>query len=125
MVNIKIVSSVKEIDSDKKLVYQFQKLLEEHFSKIHSVNKYATLLNTTEKKLSVLCKKYLGQSPLQIIHTRLILETKRILLFETISHKETAYNLGFDSAASFSQFIKNKTGYSPSELHLHLVEIHK
>jgi len=115
----------KEMDSNKKILYQFLSLLEEHFTTNHSVNKYASLLNTTEKKLSVLSKKYLGKSPLQIIHARLILETKRILLFETISYKEIAYNLGFDSAGSFSQFIKNKTGYNPSELHAHLVEIHK
>ena len=83
------------------------------------------LLNTTEKKLSVISKKYLGLSPLQVIHDRLLLEAKRILLFENSSHKEIAFHLGFDSPASFSLFIRNKTGYSPSELNLQLVNIHK
>jgi AraC family transcriptional activator of pobA len=89
------------------------------------VQQYAALLKTTEKKLSSITKKYLGMNPLQVIHNRLLLEAKRILLFEDTSHKEIAFRLGFDSPASFSQFIKNKTGSSPSELHAHLVNIHK
>ncbi|MFY9309784.1 MAG: AraC family transcriptional regulator [Bacteroidia bacterium] len=119
-------SSLKpDISGDKKLLYQFLMLLEEHFHETHTVTKYAARLNTTEKKLSALTNKHMGLSPLQVIHSRLVLETKRILLFENISHKEIAFLLGFDSAANFSLFIKNKTGYSPSELYTHLVEIHK
>jgi len=125
LLNENTTNEIIEQGTDKKLLYQFQLMLEENFSSIHSVSKYASLLNSTEKKLSLLTKKYMGASPLQLIHARLILEIKRILLFEDASHKETAFNLGFDSAATFSQFIKNKTGYTPSELHSQLVEIHK
>jgi AraC family transcriptional activator of pobA len=48
-----------------------------------------------------------------------------MLLFEDTSHKEIAFHLGFDSPATFSAFIKNKTGHSPSELSKQLAEIHK
>jgi AraC family transcriptional activator of pobA len=51
-------------------------------------------------------------------------EAKRLLLFEKGSHKEIAYDLGFDSPTSFSAFIKTKTGLSPSELSKQLSEIH-
>ena len=66
-------------------------------------------------------KNYIGQ----VIHNRILLEAKRLLLFEEITHKEISYQLGFDSPPSFSAFIKSKTGYSPSELTQHLAEIHK
>lgn len=115
----------QDISSDKNLLYQFLLLLEDHFFENHSVTKYASLLNTTEKKLSALTNKHMGLSPLQVIHSRLVLETKRILLFESTSHKEISFKLGFDSAANFSLFIKNKTGYNPSDLSVHLAEIHK
>ena len=114
-----------EATGDRKLLFEFQHLLEEQYLENHVVGRYAELLNTTEKKLSTLTKKYLGLSPLQVIHNRILLEAKRLLLFEGSSHKEIAFQLGFDSPASFSLFIKNKTGFSPSELNLQLVNIHK
>ncbi|MDQ3110205.1 MAG: helix-turn-helix transcriptional regulator [Bacteroidota bacterium] len=113
------------VSDERQLLFEFQHFLEEQYLENHSVQQYAALLNTTEKKLSTITKKYLGMNPLQVIHNRLLLEAKRILLFEDTSHKEIAFRLGFDSPASFSQFIKNKTGSSPSELHAHLVNIHK
>lgn len=113
------------LSEDRKILFEFQHLLEEQYLENHSVQQYAGLLKSTEKKLSAITKKYLGMNPLQVIHNRLLLEAKRILLFEDTSHKEIAFRLGFDSPASFSQFIKNKTGSSPSELHAHLVNIHK
>lgn len=113
------------ISDDQQLLFHFQQLLEEQFMHNKNVQEYISLARTTEKKLAAATKKYTGLSPLQVIHNRILLEAKRILLFEDTSHKEIAFRLGFDSPASFSQFIKNKTGYSPSELSAHLVEIHK
>ena len=113
------------LSGEKKTLFNFQQFLEEQFHENHQVGKYAALLSTTEKKLSAITKKFLGQSPLQVIHNRVLLEAKRLLLFEDTSHKEIAFQLGFDSPASFSLFIKNKTGYTPSELNLHLVNFHK
>ena len=114
-----------ETSADHKILFGFQHLLEEQFLQNHLVSRYAALLNITERKLSTITKKYLGLSPLQVIHDRLLLEAKRMLLFEISSYKEIAFHLGFDSPASFSLFIKNKTGLTPSELNLHLVNIHK
>ena len=110
---------------DQQLLFRFQQMLEEQYAHNHSVQDYTNRLATTEKKLAAATKKFMGLSPLQVIHNRVLLEAKRCLLFENTSHKEIAYKLGFDSPASFSQFIKNKTGYAPSELSAHLVEIHK
>ena len=110
---------------DKKLLIDFYQLLEMNYSNNVGVQFYIEQLNTTEKKLSETSKKYSGLSPLQVIHTRILLEAKRMLLFEDSTHKEMAYSLGFDSPASFSSFIKSKTGLSPSELSIQLAEIHK
>lgn len=114
-----------QVSEDQRLLFHFQQLLEEQFTHNHSVQEYVKLMNATEKKLAAATKKFLGLSPLQVIHNRVLLEAKRALVFEDTSHKEIAFRLGFDSPASFSQFIKNKTGYSPSELSSHLVDIHK
>lgn len=118
-------NSIAALSEDQKLLFHFQQLLEEQYTHNHSVQEYVKLIGATEKKLAAATKKYAGLSPLQVIHNRVLLEAKRILLFEETSHKEIAFRLGFDSPASFSQFIKNKTGFSPSELSTHLVDIHK
>lgn len=118
-------NSSASVSDDQKLLFRFQQLLGEQYTHNHSVQEYVKIIGGTEKKLAAATKKYLGLSPLQVIHNRILLEAKRILLFEDTSHKEIAFRLGFDSPASFSQFVKNKTGYSPSELSAKLVDIHK
>ncbi|MFN5620817.1 MAG: AraC family transcriptional regulator [Flavobacteriales bacterium] len=110
---------------DKKLLHDFFDLLEQHFTENRSVQFFVGELATTDKKLSAASQKYAGMSPLQVIHNRVLLEAKRMLLFEQPSHKEISFQLGFDSPASFSAFIKSKTGLTPSELSQQLAEIHK
>lgn len=118
-------TSDKSSADERSILIAFQHLLDEKFMDEHLVQHYANELHTTEKKLSGITKKYLGSSPLQVIHDRLLLEAKRLLIFENVPLKEIAFSLGFDSPASFSHFIRKKTGQTPSELSTSLVEIHK
>lgn len=110
---------------NKKLLIDFYLLLEIHYTENVRVQFYIDKLGTTEKKLAETTKKHTGLSPLHVIHNRILLEAKRLLLFEESSHKEIAYQLGFDSPASFSSFIKSKTGLAPIELTKQLADIHK
>ena len=119
--NIEIVNT----PTDKKLFVAFHQLLELHYKDNRGVQYFIEALSCSEKKLAAATKKFAGMSPLQVIHNRILLEAKRLLLFEKGSHKEIAYELGFDSPASFSAFIKLKTGHAPSELAKQLTEIHK
>jgi AraC family transcriptional activator of pobA len=112
-------------EADKQLLIAFYQLLELHYKANRGVQYFIEMLGSTEKKLGAATKKFTGLSPLQVIHNRILLEAKRLLLFERGSHKEIAYDLGFDSPASFSAFIKLKTGHAPSELAKQLTEIHK
>ncbi len=109
----------------KKLLIDFYLLIEAHYSENVGVQFYIDNLGTTEKKLAEATKKHTGLSPLQVIHNRVLLEAKRLMLFEDRAHKEIAYQLGFDSPASFSSFIKSKTGLAPLELTKQLAGIHK
>ncbi len=115
----------KSSADERAILIAFQHLLDEKYMHEHLVHHYANELHITEKKLSGITKKHLGSSPLQVIHNRLLLEAKRLLIFENVPLKEIAFTLGFDSPASFSHFIRKKTGQTPSELSSNLVEIHK
>jgi len=96
--------------------YEFKRLLDMNFKEHQTVSYYLNRLDVGEKKLAALSKKYQGITPLQIIHNRILLDAKRCLVFEDKAHKEIAYDLGFDSPASFSAFIKKKTGFTATEL---------
>jgi AraC-like DNA-binding protein len=121
-------TSLKDIPekvSSKNLLTNFYLLLETRFTDNVGVQFFIDKLGCSEKKLSEITKKHTGLSPLQVIHNRILLEAKRIMLFEELTHKEISYQLGFDSPASFSSFIKTKTGFSPIELVKQLAQIHK
>lgn len=114
-----------KLQSDENIIHDFCQLLECNYSRVKGVQFYLEKLGINEKKLSNSTKKHFGISPLQMIHNRIILETKRLLLFGSVSHKEIAFQLGFDSPASFSAFIKSKTCLSPTELKEQLAKTHK
>lgn len=121
----KQVKDNSEKDTVKKLLIDFYLLIDEHFSENVGVQFFLEKLETTEKKLAETTKKYTGLTPLQVIHNRILLEAKRLMLFEEKTHKEIGFQLGFDSPSSFSSFIKSKTGLAPIELTKQLSEIHK
>jgi AraC family transcriptional activator of pobA len=95
---------------------EFLKLLDSEIKNQHKVRFYSEQLNVSEKKLSQLSKTYLGGTTLSVIHDKLITEIKRLLLHGALSHKEIAYDLGFDSPSSFNAFVKRRTGQTPGEI---------
>lgn len=88
-------------------------LVETHYKEEHSVSFYAEKLNKSPKTLSNSFAKY-SKSPLQIIHDRIVLETKRQLLYTDKSSKEIAYDIGFDDASHLSRLFKKQTSMTPS-----------
>lgn len=107
-----------------KAFYQFLQLVDMHFREAQTVRFYLDQMNISEKKLAALAQKFRGITPLQIIHQRILLEAKRLLVEGILAHKEIAYDLGFDSPSSFSAFIKKKTGLTASEIQAQVAEIH-
>ena len=117
---VSIISEVAKNELFDPDFYYFLHLIDLRFQVNHGVKYYVDQLPISEKKLGALSKKHLGLSPLQAIHRRVLLEAKRLLVFGEQSHKEIALDLGFDSPASFSAFIKKKTGYTASDLQSHI-----
>ncbi len=102
------------------VIRHFNMLVEERFKSLHSVAAYAKLLHKSPKTLAHLFKQNNQPNPLHIIHSRITLEAKRLLLYTDSSVKEIAYELGFDNLSGFSRLFKKTTGHSPQafrELH--------
>jgi len=96
------------------LLRAFNFLVEQHFKTEHSVAFYAEKLFKSPKTLSNNFAK-LNRSPLQIIHERVVLEAKRLLMYTDKTAKEIAYEVGFDDASHLSRLFKKHTSQSPSD----------
>ncbi|AUP79250.1 helix-turn-helix domain-containing protein [Flavivirga eckloniae] len=110
--NAETVPGVK--DSKVELLRSFNVLVESHFRKEHSVGFYADKLFKSPKTLSNTFAK-LNTSPLKIIHERLILESKRLLVYTDKTAKEIAFEIGFEDASHLSRLFKKHTSLSPSD----------
>ncbi|MEC3906405.1 helix-turn-helix domain-containing protein [Tamlana sp. 2201CG12-4] len=96
------------------LLRKFNLLVDAYYKSEHSVSFYAEKLFKSPKTLSNTFAK-LNTSPLQIIHERIILETKRLLIYTDKTAKEIAYEVGFEDASHLSRLFKKHTQLSPSD----------
>lgn len=95
------------------LIRKFHILVEKNFKEKHHVSDYADLLYKSPKTLANVFNKYGGETPLQIINERILLESRRLLLFSNMTSEEIAYELGFNEPGHFSKFFKKNTSLSP------------
>ncbi|WP_074408329.1 MULTISPECIES: helix-turn-helix domain-containing protein [Aquimarina] len=111
---IKQQSNYNNLGDQVDLIRNFNILVDTHFRKEHAVGFYAQQLFKSPKTLSNNFAKF-EKSPLQIIHDRIILEAKRLLIYTDKSAKEIAYEIGFEDASHLSRMFKRHTSLSPSE----------
>ncbi len=102
-------------DGNYQQYQRFLTLLEADFTRHHDVKHYADKLHLSPRHLSDISNKVVAKSIKQIIVDRLMLEAKRHLQFTTLSVKEIAYALGYESPVYFSQAFKQATKQSPME----------
>jgi AraC-like DNA-binding protein len=96
--------------SDIDLVRVFNVLVEEHFRTRKTVGEYAAMMYKSPKTITNVFSKYSEESPLQVIHNRVIMEAKRMLLYTDKPAREIGYELGYSDPAQFSKLFKNHTG---------------
>ncbi len=89
--------------------------VERNYRQIHTVSEYGSRLGISPKHLNELCRNYTGQTALEFIHARIIVEAKRLLKYSSKPIKQIAYDLHFTDAAHFTNFFKQKTGSTPVE----------
>lgn len=94
--------------------YHFKQLLEQHFLLERGVDFYASLLAITPKTLNRITRSAIQKSAKELIDTRVIIEIKRLLLFEKLSIKEIAYTLNFNEPTNLIKYFKKHTGQTPT-----------
>lgn len=100
-------------DEKLDIVRRYSMLVEEFYREQHQVAFYAARLHKSPKTLANVFAQHNEKSPVAVIHDRIILEARRLLLYSDMSVKEVAYTLGFEDAAHFSNFFKRHLQVSP------------
>ena len=97
------------------IVGRFRSLVEKDFANMKQVNEYAELLNVTPGYLNDKVRERLGTNASGVIHARLMLEAKRLLLHSELSVKEASFALGMQDPAYFTRWFKKLEGMGPVE----------
>jgi len=106
-----IPSDLKESQID--IVRKFNVLVDVHYKSKKQVTEYADMLFKSPKTLSNVFGKYNQKTPLQIIHERIVLEAKRLLMYTEKTSKEIAFELGFEDVGTFHKLFKKTTQQTP------------
>jgi len=101
--------------SEIDLLRHFNVLVEEHFKEKKSVSEYAEMLYKSPKTIANVFSKNSDLTPLEVIHERVIIEAKLMLLYTDKTSKEIGYDLGYSDPAQFSKLFKKQTGVTTGE----------
>lgn len=97
----------------QRMMARFTELVESRFREHHAVAAFARALHVSESHLRGVCLASTGQSPIQLIHARILLEAKRQLHYTGNPVSEIAFALGFEDPAYFTRFFTRLAGDSP------------
>jgi AraC family transcriptional activator of pobA len=97
----------------RQLVGRLNELIESRYRRNEPVTAFADALNVSESRLRNACVELTGQTPIQLLNARVLLEAKRQLLYTSHPVGQIAYALGFADAAYFTRFFSRRAGVSP------------
>lgn len=97
------------------IVANFLHLVDQQIRSHWSVADYAGYLGVTTDRLNSAVHRATGQTPLALIHTRLLNEARQMIETSGMQISEIAAFLGFEDPAYFSRFFKRLSGKSPRQ----------
>ncbi|RCL26430.1 AraC family transcriptional regulator [Pseudomonas sp. AFG_SD02_1510_Pfu_092] len=101
-------------ERDRQLLGQYLRLVEAHYREHLSMEAFAARLNIAVLQLNQLCRALSGQTALQLVHQRLLLEARRNLVYTRMSIGQLSDSLGFTDPTYFARWFKRLTGQTPN-----------
>ena len=95
-------------------VRRFTELVELQYLQERQVAHFADLLAMTADHLNTCVKKRTGRTASSVIHDRLLLEAKRLLLHADLSIKEVGFALGMQDPAYFTRWFHKAAAATPA-----------
>lgn len=108
----------RSVDHKKKVIDDFNDLVNLHYKELKTTSKYAEKLNINASYLNTLVKEILDITAGQVIKNRIILEAERLLLHTSLSIIEISYELGFNDNSHFGKYFKSVRGVSPNNFRI-------
>jgi AraC family transcriptional regulator, transcriptional activator of pobA len=96
------------------VLQKFRQLVETHFRDRWTIRAYASEIGISSDRLHDLCTRNLDKTPSQLVHERMIYESRRMLETTTLSVDQLSGALGFRDTTYFSRFFKSKVGFPPA-----------
>ncbi|GAB3477956.1 helix-turn-helix domain-containing protein [Azotobacter salinestris] len=106
-------ASLGASERSRQYLTRFMRLVEQHYREHLPIDEFAHRVGLSGVHLNSLCRQLVGQSALQVVHQRLLLEAKRNLIYTTMTVNELSDALGFNDPAYFSRFFRRLAGQSP------------
>lgn len=111
------------VSEEYHFIHRFFQLLEEETTginyttpiRIKTAKEFAASLSVHPNYLNALLKKHTGQNVSTHIRSRLLEETKVLLLQTNWSLQDIGYSIGFADQPNFNLFFKKNTGITPAE----------
>lgn len=94
---------------------KFEVLVDKMYVDTKNVTDYADELNITPNYLTTTVKKLTGKSAKDIIHERVLVESKTLLKYSGLDIAEIAYRLNFQEPTHFTRFFKKLSGTTPNQ----------
>ncbi|WEA22702.1 helix-turn-helix domain-containing protein [Pseudomonas juntendi] len=101
-------------ERDRQLLGQYLRLVEAHYREHLSIEAFAARLNVQSLQLNQLCRALSGQTALQVVHQRLLLEARRSLVYTRMSIGQLSDSLGFSDPTYFARWFKRLSGQTPN-----------
>lgn len=111
-INQGVKNTIKE-SSSSNYIRRLEQLIEAHHKVEKSPKAYADWLNITIRHLNRLTQETLEKSTTQLITERVILEAKRLIVYNPSSLASVSFELGYEDYAYFSRLFKKWTGVTP------------
>ena len=96
------------------IVAQFKDLIERRYREGWPLARFADELNVSLAALRSACLNVVGETPIKLIHDRIVAEARRNLIYSDMSIAQIAYWLGFEDPSYFSRFFTKQTGERPA-----------
>jgi AraC-like DNA-binding protein len=120
----------ESVSNEYRHVHTFFQFLEQEASNINidkpvrikTAKEFADLLSVHPNHLNALLKRHTGQNISTHIKTRLLEESKALLLQTDWPLQNIGYCIGFADQANFTQFFKKSIGLTPRDFRKHYTE---
>lgn len=104
-----------EAGRSRELLQRFQAEVENRFREQLSIAAYAKLLGVSAGHLNDIVRQLTARTAGELVQSRELLESKRLLMHSELSVSEIAYHLGYKDPSYFARVFRKATAQSPAD----------